>query len=86
MARKLADRNLPLAVFGGVFYLGWMMVVYVLSAGPIVALASQASPESKKFVRPVEKLYSPVGWLHGHTPLKHPLEAYVQLWGLKKKK
>jgi hypothetical protein len=86
MLRKFADCNLPLVIIGGTFYMGWLMVVYVLTAGPIVALASQASAESKKFVRPVEKLYAPVGWLHGHTPLKHPLEAYAQLWGLKKKR
>jgi hypothetical protein len=84
MQRKLTDRNLPLAVFGCTFYFGWLTLVYVLSAGPVMTLVSQASPESKKFVRPVEKFYAPLGLL-GRTPLKEPLILYAKLWGYRKK-
>jgi hypothetical protein len=28
----------------------------------------------------VRVFYSPLDWLHGNTPLKKPLEWYVQLW------
>lgn len=85
MALKFTNRNLPIALFGGVFYLGWLAIVYVLSAGPVIGLVSQASPESKKYVRPVEKLYAPLGWVHKHTPLRKPLECYAQMWGYRKK-
>jgi hypothetical protein len=67
---------------------GWFPVsamllplLYVLSIGPVVAIAERTkSTESLKLLKAV---YAPVIWLHDHTILKKPLEAYVELWGVK---
>lgn len=56
-------------------------LLYVLSIGPVVAIAERTkSTESLKLLKAV---YAPVIWLHDHTILKKPLEAYVELWGVK---
>ncbi len=54
-------------------------LLYVLSIGP-VAMFSMKTGWS---MRGGEVLYAPVIWLHDHTILKRPLEAYVELWGVK---
>jgi hypothetical protein len=52
-------------------------LVYLLSLGPVGAITKNM-PKTYAMVR---RLYSPVRWLHDHTLLKKPLEAYVNLWG-----
>ncbi len=65
---------------------GWLLVflfavplLYVLSIGPAVALIIRA--QDQRIVRVFERIYAPVIWLHDHTLLKEPLEAYVESWG-----
>lgn len=67
---------------------GWLIIfvivvplLYVLSIGPVAAVLSRT--KSPQRLQILEKIYAPVIWLHGHTILKEPLEAYVELWGVK---
>lgn len=53
-------------------------ILYVLSLGPAVLLADMT--ESRELVRVLEVVYYPLEWLHANTPLREPLEAYVDLW------
>jgi hypothetical protein len=67
--------------FGPLRWVSWILLLvpclYVLSMGPVVAVAGK-NPASVPTIRAV---YSPVIWLHEHTPLKQPLEMYAKLWG-----
>jgi hypothetical protein len=63
--------------------LAWFILaaplLYILSVGPVAAIWIKFKlPEA-----PLETFYAPLIWLHGHTPLKEPLEWYVELWGVK---
>ncbi len=67
---------------------GWLLVflfavplLYVLSIGPAAVLIIPA--QDQRIVRVFERIYAPVIWLHDHTLLKEPLEAYVESWGVK---
>ena len=67
---------------------GWFVIfvvviplLYVLSIGPVAALVSRTNTGRGASV--LTKVYAPVIWLHEHTILKKPLEAYVELWGVK---
>jgi hypothetical protein len=67
---------------------GWLVIfcvvaplLYVLSIGPAAALVSRAN--NGRNAASLRKIYAPVIWLHDHTVLKKPLEAYVELWGVK---
>ena len=51
-------------------------LLYVLSIGPVFKFGGKP-PLSLEFV---EAFYAPVIWLHDHTPLKKPLEWYVDWW------
>lgn len=54
-----------------------LLVFYVLSIGPVAALV-QGNEDATARVR---VFYAPLIWLHDNTPLKTPLEKYVELWG-----
>ena len=67
---------------------GWLIIfvvavplLYVLSIGPVAAVASRK--QNSQSLDLLRKVYAPVIWLHDHTILKEPLEAYVELWGVK---
>ncbi|HXU77394.1 MAG TPA: hypothetical protein VN794_12550 [Methylomirabilota bacterium] len=65
--------------------LGWLIaaslpLLYLLSIGPVAALAKHKPTSTHNMIQIV---YFPVIWLHDHTPLKKPLEAYVELWGVR---
>ena len=53
-------------------------ILYVLSIGPAALLARPYGAGSDV----IRVVYAPVIWLHDHTILARPLEAYVSLWGL----
>jgi hypothetical protein len=63
---------------------GWIVAIapllYLLSLGPVVALTKNKPPSTQNIVRAV---YFPLIWLHNHTPLKKPIEAYARLWGVR---
>ncbi len=54
-------------------------VLYVLSIGPVAATFYRIGKTPPSYVL---LFYDPVIWLHQHTPLKKPLEAYLRLWGI----
>lgn len=51
-------------------------IAYVLSIGPAARLADQGHIEMSV----ADAVYFPLKWLHDHTPLRGPLEWYVELW------
>lgn len=68
------SRRSSLGWFGLVVFLP---LLYVLSIGPVGAMAFN----NPKAIDGLRKFYAPVIWLHDHTPVKKPLETYVELWG-----
>jgi hypothetical protein len=61
----------------------WLMsiipVLYVVSFGPV--LASVEKSGNRRLRDRIAVLYEPVGWLHDHTILAKPLEAYYRACG-----
>ena len=57
-------------------------LLYVLSIGPVLKVVQRSgnTPAKRNALRQV---YAPVIWLHDHTFLEKPIEAYVGLWGVK---
>jgi len=54
-------------------------MLYVLSIGPAAMLVQMTGTEQE--LAPVlQVFYFPVIWLHENTPLREPLDAYVELW------
>lgn len=49
--------------------------LYIFSIGPAAMLAKQGY-----FPNDIPGFYAPVVWLHDHTFLQKPLEAYVGWW------
>jgi len=53
-------------------------LLYVLSIGPVAMFAQRnGSAAPSPWIRQV---YAPLIWLHAHTILEKPLEAYIRLW------
>ncbi|MHC4565142.1 MAG: hypothetical protein ACYTE3_05215 [Planctomycetota bacterium] len=52
-------------------------VFYVLSLGPAVRW-HPACPSSMQKV--IEAAYAPLVWLRDNTPLREPLDRYVDMW------
>ena len=55
-----------------------LVVIYCAAFGPIAAYC--AKPGAPKMVM-LHRLYTPVFWLHNWTPLRVPINAYVDLCG-----
>jgi len=53
-----------------------MLVLYVLSVGPVAMVVRPNGPGSQV----AEVVYAPLGWLHDHTALREPLDAYIDFW------
>ncbi len=51
-------------------------LLYILSIGPVLRFGGKTLLS----LEVVEVIYAPVIWLHDHTPLKKPLEWYVDWW------
>ena len=60
------------------FLLVALPVLYVLSVGPVALFAKRLDLSP----RPFRAFYTPLVWLHDHTPLEKPLDWYVKLWGV----
>lgn len=57
---------------------------YFLSLGPVFAVMNKTRGfDGKISWHAVETVYAPIIWLYENTSLKHPIEMYLQLWGLK---
>ena len=52
-------------------------LLYMLSSAPAALLATK----HPACLPDVARFYYPITWLHNHTPLKKPLEAYGMIWG-----
>jgi hypothetical protein len=52
--------------------------LYALSLGPV----KLAVVHTGQGVRAYVTFYRPLFWLHDHTPLRGPLEWYVERWNL----
>lgn len=61
----------PAAVLG-------LGVLYPLSVGPAIRWHDATSNDSVR--HGIEMFYMPLEWLHEHTPLREPLDRYVELW------
>lgn len=55
------------------------LCLYVLSIGPVLRAVhhSRGSGWVKAFVPTLEVIYTPVKWLHDRTPLRKPIESYL---------
>ena len=67
---------------GGLLWI-WTLVLaplfYFLSIGPVLLLfKGKPNPPTAA----LRSFYYPVVLLHDHTPLKKPIEAYCNLWGV----
>jgi hypothetical protein len=51
-----------------------LLMLYVASVGPVVKFYGRGVPDW------VFNAYAPIAWLHDHTPLEKPLDAYIRLW------
>ena len=67
---------------GGFIWVGAAVLIpllYILSIGPVLrAFKNSPSPPTGT----LRSFYYPVVLLHDHTPLKRPIEAYCDLWGV----
>lgn len=52
------------------------LLLYMLSIGPANAII-EGTGQGMEAGRII---YAPIIWLHDHTPLKTPIEKYVELW------
>jgi hypothetical protein len=66
----------------GIAILAGLFILYVLSIGPVGA-ASQKDQLNGSTIKVLRYVYSPLTWLHEHTILEKPLDAYTSLWGFK---
>jgi len=55
--------------------------IYVLSVGPVLKVLESAghNAASQRFI---ETFYYPLILLYDNTPLRSPLEKYLELWGV----
>lgn len=84
MTNDLQDK--PERAYRGVVWvwlcwLGAILVLYVLSSGPVLKLVDKKlirrnTPPYETFTR----VYSPLAWARDHTFLRRPLGMYWHLW------
>ena len=59
-------------------------LLYALSLGPVVSVMEKTRGfDGKVSWHTVETFYRPILWLHEHTFLKHPIDIYLELCGVK---
>ena len=64
-----------------VFWLGAVLVLYVLSTGPVaMMLDKKFILEGSPTYRVLHIFYTPVEWAYQKTPLHRPLGIYWYLW------
>ena len=57
----------------------FLPVLYVLSIGPAVLILEATGP-NHELEEAARVFYLPLIWLHENTPLRKPLDAYVEFW------
>jgi hypothetical protein len=66
--------------YGGFVWIALTVpLFYVLSIGPVAAVAKRSGSRGTAMTQ----FYAPIIWLHNNTFLRKPLEAYLDLWGVK---
>ena len=59
-------------------------LLYFLSIGPAMLLMEKTNGFGGAISwQMFAGIYSPIDWLYKHTFMKHPIELYLQLWGVK---
>jgi hypothetical protein len=53
-----------------------LLLIYLLSVGPAVVIVVKAP----KYRNQVRAIYTPMIWLHSHTPLGKPMDRYLDFW------
>jgi hypothetical protein len=57
-------------------------LLYGLSIGPAYRAAGAGGGTTAGAAPSLARFYTPVRWLHAHTALRRPLEAYLRWWGV----
>lgn len=73
---ELGGRSLAWALW----LVALLPLAYVLSVGPAAAIDHRSGG---RFREPIRAAYAPLIWLHDNTPMRKPLEWYIELWGVK---
>jgi hypothetical protein len=69
------------AGWGWVFCLGAILLLYVLSTGPVVLMLNKRPPAASSPVwQVIVIVYAPVDWAYRKTTLQRPIEMYLRLW------
>ena len=55
-------------------------LLYILSVGPVAAMSIKFPGLARSSA--IGEFYYPVIWLHDKTPMRRPLEMYLDLWGV----
>jgi len=76
----LSEEQKSRSSYLGIAVFAIVSVLYVLSIGPVGALAIEGR-FSERTLKVLTYAYSPIIWLHDHTILEKPLDAYTSLWG-----
>jgi hypothetical protein len=76
-AEPTAEREQGGGLWGYVFRAGAVLLVYLLSSGPVVMMEEKVPPNVEALLN---YLYYPVGRLYLKTPLQKPLGMYLHLW------
>lgn len=80
-AEKATEGKKSTGVMGLLGWLGMILVVYVLSAGPVVRMFDKGMiPLNSKEEKFLQRFYRPLDWAYSKTPLHKPLGMYGHLW------
>ncbi len=72
------DKNNTIAIT--TFIIGVLPIIYILSIGPVAFFYQKYNISGTTYWKYIISFYTPVTWLHDNTPLKKPLENYVELF------
>jgi hypothetical protein len=59
---------------------GLLLLLYVLSTGPVVMMVNKKIIRSKTLLGIVAVVYSPMEWAYDNPALHKPLGVYLHLW------
>jgi hypothetical protein len=80
-AETTAERKEGRGVWTYVYWVGGILVLYVLSTGPYVLMFHKGVMDRHpKFSAVLVYAYRPLLWADRNTPLGVPLEMYMDLW------
>jgi hypothetical protein len=74
------ERDSRGAVWVWLCWLGAIVLLYVLSTGPVIMMASKVVIRQGPVIRVLIVVYWPVVWAYEETPLHRPIGIYWHLW------